>query len=287
MTELRNLPTLQFAQRPIPAPDIGDKGELKWLRLSDLRVDPTYQREILETGKANIRRMIEGFSWLLFGVVIVASRPNGKYAIIDGQHRVTAALLHGNIAEVPCLVLSGGGAAEARAFSAINGNVTRIHVLQSFRAKVAGGDVYAVALVRMCARAGVTIAPYPKTELQPGETLALGSLRSCLKKHGEKPLVAGLKILRALDETSGLSAPAIMGTCEALIGKPEWISGGVDLATKIAAPGKLASLCEKARTRRATRGGTEWINFTAVINEALSMASRVGSLNMKRLMGGR
>jgi hypothetical protein len=204
MSTLQPLPRLTFIPPPVPSADIGDMGELKWLPLSALAIDPAYQRAILDSGKANIRRMIEGFSWLLFGVLVVARRPdsaNGgrQFAIIDGQHRATAALLHGAIGEVPCLVLRGGQEAEARAFSAINGNVTRIHVLQSFRASVAAGDGEARRLVMLCGRGGVTIAPYPKAELLPGETLALGTLRTCAKRYGEDVLVAALTLLRAAD----------------------------------------------------------------------------------------
>lgn len=287
MSDLQQLSTLTFAQRINPSPDIGEKGDLRWIPLSKLRVDPVYQRAILDNGKANVRRMIEGFSWLLFGVVVVAERPGGLFAIIDGQHRATAARHIPTITSVPCLVVRGGLEAEARAFSAINGNVTRVHTLQRFRALVAAGDVPSKALATLCEKAGVSIAAYPKMELAPGETMGLGALRLALKNQGEAILVNALGFLRELDKDAGISAAAITGTCAVFHQHPDLAAGAVRLARKVAQPGKLSAMGEKARSRRASRGGTEWSNFGAVVVDTLTMAARAGGQDMKRLMAGR
>jgi hypothetical protein len=289
MSDLFPLKSLTFADRPVPSSDIGAPGELCWLPLDRLRIDPAYQRVVLETGKANIRRMIEGFSWLLFGTLTVAKRGRDLYAIIDGQHRATAAMLHGGIEAVPCLILKGGQAEEALAFSAINGNVTRIHALQSFRALATSGEESALALIAICAEGGASIAPYPKGDLKPGETMALRTLRVCLRRHGEAVLIAALKVLRVAEPGAGLSASAIMGMCDALskrspdaVGiKPEKLGG------LLAGRGGVSALSEKAIKRKAARGGTEWANFSAVVIEALSVTERSAGVPMSRLMAGR
>jgi hypothetical protein len=288
MSALQGLPRLNFQPAPVPAADIGDKGELVWLPLKSLAIDPVYQRAILDSGKANIRRMIEGFSWLLFGTLVVARRGRSTYAVIDGQHRATAALMHGRIRDVPCLVLKGGIEAEARAFSAINANVTRIHALQSFRASVAAGDIVSRNLVAICARANVSIAPYPKPDLDPGETMALGTVRICLRRHGEKLLVAALKLLRAADGDAGLGASSVMGTCDALSKNEAWAKDPERSGASLTARGGgLAAVVERARARKATRGGPEWVNFSAVVSERLGTAQRNSNIPMSRLMAGR
>jgi hypothetical protein len=232
--------------------------------------------------------MIEGFSWLLFGTLVVSRRDRDRYAVIDGQHRATAAMMHGRIRDVPCLVLKGGIEAEARAFSAINGNVTRIHALQSFRASVAAGDVASRDLVAICAKAKVAIAPYPKAELDAGETMALGTVRVCLKRYGEKALVASLKLLRASDDGAGLGASSIMGTCDALAKNEAWAKDAERCGAALTARGGgLAAVVERARARKATRGGTEWVNFSAVMSERLAAAQRTSIVPMSRLMAGR
>jgi hypothetical protein len=286
MTELMPLQHLTFAKSPVPATAIGDRGELVWLPLSKLRIDTAYQRAILDAGKANIRRMVEAFSWLQFGAIIVARRKGGVFAIIDGQHRATAALIHGGIDQVPCLVLTGGTEAEARAFSAINGNVTRVHPLQSFRALVAAGDPDAKAVLALCADAHVTIVPYPR-ELKAGETQSLNIIRQCLRRHGDKVVRTAMMSLRLLDDTAGLGGPALNGCSSALYHRPDLLPVAETLAAKIAAPGKLAALSKKALERKAARGGTEWSSFGAVLIDALTMAQRTGGQDLSRLMAGR
>lgn len=287
MSGLQGLPGLTFAVAPVPAREIGAQGRLEWLALSALRIDASYQRHVLETGKANIRRMIERFSWALFGVLVVGERGGGAYAIIDGQHRATAAKLHGGIAKVPCLILTGGVEDEARAFSAINGNVTRIHALQAFRAAVAAKDAGAVELVELCRAAGVTIAPYPKGALEPGETFALGTLKKALAQHTAGLLRVGLKLLRACDPGAGLSAHEIAGTIALLAKEPALAGAGEQLAAYLAARGGLAQLTVRAVKRRASYGGTLATNFENVLRGAIGEAKSNRAAPMARLMAGR
>lgn len=293
MSELQPLPSLRFEQRPVPAAAIGARGRLEWIKLESLSIDPEYQREILDTGKSNIRRMIEGFSWALFGVLVVGVRDNGmssassRYAIIDGQHRATAAKMHGGIDRVPCIVLAGGVEEEARAFSAINGNVTRIHALQSFRASVAAKNPDSVALVALCRRADVTIAPYPKMELAPGETMALGAVRKASKAHGDAMVVRALKLLRAASPQEGLGAAAITGAV-ALFGKEPALAADPDKrGAYLRDRGGLAQLMARADKRRATYGGSMILNFAAVLRVALLDAQRASPATMARMMAGK
>lgn len=291
-SELRKLPVLQFATRPVPAPSAGAQGRLVWLSLDDLFIDADYQRDILDTGKGNIRRMIEGFSWALFGVLVVGERSDlghasPRYAIIDGQHRATAAKSHGGIKKVPCLVLAGGVEDEARAFAAINGNVTRIHALQSFRAAVAAKQPEAVAIVTLCRRAGVTIAPYPKMEMQPGETMALGAIRKAIKQHGEPMTLRALKLLRAASPEHGLGASVISGAIALFAKEPELAADPEKQGAYLRTKGGFIALLARADKRRAGYGGTMVLNFAAVLRAALFDAQRNAGAPMQRMMAGR
>lgn len=120
----------------------------------------------------------------------------GAYAIIDGQHRATAALSIG-IKSVPCQVILATQAEQAAAFSAINGNTTRISALQIHKAAVAAGDPEAVQLERLATSAGVRILRYPRSELEqePGETMAVETLRAALRLHGEETVGLALASL--------------------------------------------------------------------------------------------
>jgi len=66
---------------------------LQWLRIEDLLVDPAYQRPIVGQGQRNVMRIAKAFSWSCFSPVVVSPIEGGKFVIIDGQHRTTAAAL--------------------------------------------------------------------------------------------------------------------------------------------------------------------------------------------------
>ncbi|MBL6852367.1 MAG: ParB N-terminal domain-containing protein [Alphaproteobacteria bacterium] len=290
MSELLALQTLTFSVKPVPSRDIGAKGELVWLPLKHLYVDPIYQRAILDSGKANIRRMVEEFSWAKFGVLDVAKRSRNVYAVIDGQHRATAALCHGGIDSVPCLVLERSLAEEARAFAAINHNTTRINPLQSFRAAVAGGDLEAVGIVKACAEAGVVMAPSPKPLelLKAGETCALSAVRRCFKMHGGEVLTTALMALRAADPMVGLAGVAVRGMCELAPKHPEWHRDAASVGEALTRTGGgLAKLVNETASRRATRGGTDWKNFMELAEARIAAAARTKGVPMSRLMAGR
>jgi len=90
-----------------------------------LVVDPAYQRPIIGRGRHNVDRIARTFSWSCFAPVVVAPVEGGKFAIIDGQHRTTAAALVG-LESVPCHVVAAAREAQAAAFKAINGVTTPI-----------------------------------------------------------------------------------------------------------------------------------------------------------------
>jgi hypothetical protein len=77
---------------------------LQWIKIADLLVDESYQRPILGKGRNNVHRIAREFSWACFAPVVVAPVEGGKFTIIDGQHRTTAAALAG-FDTVPCQVV--------------------------------------------------------------------------------------------------------------------------------------------------------------------------------------
>jgi len=108
---------------PSLAPDLGPLPELRWIPISQLVIDPRYQRDIGRAGAKNVRRIAERFDWTKFGVTIVARLAEDLYAIVDGQHRTTGAAGRG-IEAVPCLVIHADPKLQAESFAAINGAVT-------------------------------------------------------------------------------------------------------------------------------------------------------------------
>jgi len=108
-----------------PPSNLGPAPDLRWIDIAALRVDPRYQREIGRHNIAHIRKIAGAFDWRLFSVVVVSPVPGGVFAIVDGQHRTTAAALCG-IESVPCQVIQADAAMQARAFEAINGSTIKV-----------------------------------------------------------------------------------------------------------------------------------------------------------------
>jgi len=111
-----NSPTSVFAPGPAPF--------LDWIATERLVVDTEYQREIGRRGATNVAQIAEHFDWSKFAPVIVAPVEGGRFAIVDGQHRTTAAILR-EIKEVPCQVVQADRAQQAAAYAAVNGNVIK------------------------------------------------------------------------------------------------------------------------------------------------------------------
>lgn len=197
MSVLRQIdPTPLKVRYAGPKSDVGERPELQWIKISRLRIDPRYQRDIGRRGADNILAIAPAFRWAKFAPVIVAPIAGGLFAIVDGQHRTTAAALRG-FESVPCVIIAAGDSEQADAFVAINANVTAMSPLQLHAARLAAGDEDATALTDVCLEAGVTICryPVPANKIKPGETLAVAMLQSALKKYGRDVLIAGLSCI--------------------------------------------------------------------------------------------
>jgi hypothetical protein len=167
-------------------PDPGPKSELAWLPVDGLKIDPAYQRDIRsKRSQTVIRTIAEGFAWARFGVVVCVPDGDGGGAdqtwhIIDGQHRVEACRLRGDIGQVPAVVLHGmTPAAAALTFVGINRDRAGMSPLQIHKALLAAGDAEARAIEDAAVSAGIQIMRYPvkAADMKPLQTLALGALR--------------------------------------------------------------------------------------------------------------
>ena len=229
----RKLSAIRLTQMPEMRPLKGERAELCLLPLDRLVVDDRYQRQIGYDGRKNALRIAAAFDWRKFTPVIVTPLPDGYFAIIDGQHRATAALTRGDVGMVPCMVVQVTAAEAAEVFAAINGQVTRITALQLYAARVAAGDPSAHALQGVLDDAGVRVLRYkfPGGAYQVGDTLAIGTLESCLRKHGSDVLRAALlAITKSFDGNPGCLTAGIIGTmCQILADNRDWIGLGETL----------------------------------------------------------
>ena len=216
--------------------EAGPAPMLQWLAIAALVVDPAYQRPIARAGRRNVTKIAAGFTWSKFAPVVVAPIEGGRYAIIDGQHRTTAALIAG-FDQVPCMVVIADRKGQAEAFTAINGQVTPITPVALHRAKREAGDPQALAIDAVAAAAGVRILGSVKIsdQMKAGETLAVGTLSKCLALYGRDHLITALQcVTQTGDGNPGcLHATVIRGFCLALEELPAWRESGSQLLEAI------------------------------------------------------
>ncbi|MBR0687313.1 ParB N-terminal domain-containing protein [Bradyrhizobium manausense] len=229
MSGLRTIDPKPFLARLPRGPQsvVGDRPELQWLKIAKLRIDPRYQREIGRRGADNIVAIVPQFKWAKFTPVVVAPIGEGLFAIIDGQHRTTAAAARG-FESVPCVIIQVDHEDQADAFVAINANVTAMSPLQLHAARLASGSKAAAELAEACGEAGVSICryPVPANKMQPGDTLAVAMLQSALAKYGREVLIAALScITKTRRGNPGMIRKAIVqALCTVIEAERSWLA---------------------------------------------------------------
>lgn len=131
-------------------------GDLCWKRKTDLIVDHIYQRSLNET---KYKKIAANFNWAAFGALIVAQRPDGNLYVVDGQHRLSAAMARSDIEIVPCIVFAFNGdiVNEASDFLTINKNRKPLTGIESFKALVVSENETAKIVQSMINEQGLQV----------------------------------------------------------------------------------------------------------------------------------
>jgi len=220
-SERFSVPASAFAPGPAPI--------LEWIAIERLLVDTEYQREIGRRGATNVIQIAEHFDWSKFAPVIVAPVEGGRFAIVDGQHRTTAAMLR-EIKEVPCQVVQADRAKQAAAYAAVNGNITKTTAQQLYHARLAANDPEALDISSICSSAEVEVLRrnVPLSEMKVGQTQAIGALTRCAKLYGRETLITALQcITQTSDGNAGfVKATIIEALCQVLHDVPAWRDAG-------------------------------------------------------------
>jgi len=176
--------------------DAGAVPMLQWVDIDKLVVDPSYQRDIGDKGRANVSAIAANFRWTRFSPVVVSPVAGGLFAIIDGQHRTTAALLRG-FAQVPCQIIIADRAEQADAFRAINANVTRTNPMQIHLAAIVAGDETAIEVDRIVTACGVRVLRSNRSAeaMKAGDTMAVAAIYRVRKDYGPQVLERALRCI--------------------------------------------------------------------------------------------
>jgi hypothetical protein len=179
-------------------PPLGRMPVLQYLRPSEIDIDPAYQRSIdAPASQTLIRKIAQHWNWDLCQPLVVAARPTGALMVIDGQHRLAAAKLRGDIDQLPCTIVHYESAAdEAASFVHLNQQRRPLTKVELFKAAVASADPEARAIVKAMEAAGLSIAPHTNyTAWKPGMVSNIGGIERAWRQHGVAATSAALKVL--------------------------------------------------------------------------------------------
>jgi hypothetical protein len=192
-------------ERPMN-PVIGTPPTLEWIGVGRLAIDESYQRA---TDSAASRRLIHkiktGWNWNYCQPLVVSRRLDASLYVIDGQHRLTAAMGRGDIPHLPCVVISGQDEnGEASAFVALNTQRQKLSQGDIFNAMLAAGNEDAKHVAGLLAETGWRMTHTSNTQVwKAGDLFCAPMLVKALKAEGECVVRNALAALReAYPETT-------------------------------------------------------------------------------------
>lgn len=202
-------------------PPLGRMPTLQFVLPSELAVDPSYQRSIeANDSQTLIRRIAQFWNWDLCQPLVVSRRGDGALYVIDGQHRLEAAKLRGDISQLPCVIVAYANAAdEAASFVHLNQQRRPLTKLDLFKAAIASEDPDAVAIMAALTHAGLSVAPHSNfSAWKPGMVSNIGGIEAAWRRYG--PTVTGTAF-RALAQGfegqvlryAGTLFPGIVAVC--------------------------------------------------------------------------
>jgi hypothetical protein len=205
------------------AVDPGSAPMLQWVKIELLVVDDAYQRELKPGNWKAIRAIAAEFRWSRFSPVFIAPIEGGKYAIIDGQHRVHAAAICG-FSEVPCQIVQMSIEEQAAAFAAVNGAVTKVTVWHIYKAALVAGEKWAVEADQLATEAGCKLMTNnaAAAEKKPGQIYGIRTFVSVMEEYDRSDVLASLTLMSSAEGyrdtpelwDAGIWAPVCKALCQ-------------------------------------------------------------------------
>ena len=150
--------------------EVGGKPKQTMLRVDQLLVDHSYQRTLLTDH--TVMRIARFFNWTMFGSLSVMKRGD-KHYVTDGQHRLEAVKLRGDIDHVPCVIHESESLEdEAKAFVGLNTKRKVVCAIDKYRALLVSGDPEVCEINKRLVKEGFSIGT--------GDTCNTVSFVSCL-----------------------------------------------------------------------------------------------------------
>lgn len=206
----------------------GAPPSIEWVAVGDLMVDGDYQRSIeSETSRRLIASIAAHWDWRLCMPLAVSKREDGRY-VIDGQHRLEAARLRGDLLHLPCSIATYDGPAdEAAMFVAANRARRAINRLDDFHAALVAGDEDALEINRVVQAAGLRVSRQTGSQAWlPGEVAFTSSIATVMGRHGEDLVLDALSAIAEAFKGQVLSngASVFLGLTRIMVSPPEGLN---------------------------------------------------------------
>lgn len=179
------------------------------VQLAKMAVSSRAQRELRE---GHVEHLLANFEPDHFGYPVVNLR-DGRYYIVDGQHRIEALkrwLSGWESQQIPCRVYEGmTEAEEAQMFDRLS-DVRQINAFDKFRVRITAGRAEETKIAFILEKEGLSIGRARAS----GQIGAVNSLRSIYINFGADTLAKTLRTLRDAYGDSGYEARVLSGVAK-------------------------------------------------------------------------
>lgn len=255
--------------------NIGARPVLEWVSVDLVDVDGNYQREIKP---ALVDKILSRFSWAKFGAVVLSRQENGRFSVVEGQHRWKAACLHPDIDEIPAVIVEHDDVAgEAQSFLAINRDRQAVTSVEQYWAGLTAGDDAAIAISKVLQAAGCDVVP-ATGHYRPNLTNSIGAVGRCLQRYGHGATRRALLVIRAAwpEDAKALRGTLITALAR-IIRANEKSVADPDLVAAIR-PQSLAKLTAHAEAFRKLSGGSAETALTKAVVELYNKGKRTNTI---------
>lgn len=203
-------------------PQSGQMPVLQYCIPSQLDVDPEYQRSINNPRSQKlIKAIANDWNWELCQPLVVNRRDDDRLFVIDGQHRLAAANIRGDIGQLPCVITTlVDTKQEAERFVAFNSKRKPLSSQELFRASVACGDETALLVVDLIERNGLKIYSSSNNKNLPADHVNnTGGIVRLVKQYGENVVDAALDAIAqawkgGVQQYAGTILPGVAATID-------------------------------------------------------------------------
>lgn len=134
-----------------------DPGTLTYVSKHDLVIDFSYQRH---ANNDRVLKLARRWNWIACGVLIVVRR-EGRLHVVDGQHRLLAAMKLASIDALPCVVFDGTDVREeSDAFRASNTERRPMTAVERWQSELTSENEDALFVQQLINESGRTVASH-------------------------------------------------------------------------------------------------------------------------------